>query len=116
MHLYFAWGCFRHFVFWHPAAAKKISLTGNISVYKNPKSPARIVVSRPARGALAIATNVGRDAVDAECAMRRCMTRTVKACGPDVAVLASMLLGDVRFPRALRRQKSRSPGRARHKP
>jgi hypothetical protein len=95
---------------------RQISTTGKISLYQKPKSPARLILSRPARGALAIATNVGRDAVDAECVKRLRMTRTVKACGPDVAVLASMLLGDVRFPRALRRQKSCSPGRARHKP
>ena len=62
-----------------------------------------------------VATRDG-DAVDAEAAIdERRSKRTAKACGPDVAVLASMLLEATAF-RALRRQKSRSPGRARYKP
>jgi len=40
-----------------------------------------------------IATNVGRGAVDAGSADKRtARKRTAKTCGPDVAVLASMLL------------------------
>ena len=36
-----------------------------------------------------IVTNARWDAVDAECMRRRCTKRTAKACGRDVAVLAS---------------------------
>ena len=39
-----------------------------------------------------IVTNVGRVAVDAEVPITNGATRTVKSCGPDVAVLASMHL------------------------
>ena len=63
-----------------------------------------------------IATIVGRVAVDAGSADKRtARERTAKMCGPDVAVLASMHLEATAF-RALRRQKSRSPGRSRYKP
>ena len=47
----------------------------------------------PLRGALAIVTTRGGDAVDAKAAIDETrLTRTAKACGPDVAVLASMHL------------------------
>ena len=63
-----------------------------------------------------VVANVGRGAMDAKAATdERGGSRTAKACGPDVAVLASMHLEAIAF-RALRRQKSRSPGRARYKP
>ena len=62
-----------------------------------------------------IATIVGRVAVDAKVPETRVLKRTAKTCGPDVAVLASMHLEATAF-RAQRRQKSRSPGRARYKP
>ena len=44
------------------------------------------------RRASAVVTDVGRVAVDAEVARRARLRRTAKACGPDVAVLASMHL------------------------
>jgi hypothetical protein len=45
----------------------------------------------PLRGALAIVTTRGGDAVDAEAATdERGFPRTAKTCGPDAAVLASM--------------------------
>ena len=53
------------------------------------KSVAHLGHPVPLRGALAIVTNEGRVAVDAEVRKTRRMTRTAKACGPDVAVLAS---------------------------
>jgi hypothetical protein len=43
----------------------------------------------PGRGALAIVTNEGRVAVDAEAPLTTGLTRTTKACGPDASVLAS---------------------------
>ena len=46
--------------------------------------------SRPTRGALRTSRNARWDAVDADAAMTMQLTRTVKSCGPDVAVLASM--------------------------
>src|SRR6476659_8939986 len=70
----------------------------------------------PTRGALAIVTNEGRGCGGRRsCDRRARQTRTAKACGPDVAVLASMHLEATAF-RAPRRQKSRSPGRSRYKP
>jgi|EndMetStandDraft_8_1072994.scaffolds.fasta_scaffold195972_1 hypothetical protein len=74
------------------------------------------IASRPTQRASAVVTTRGglrwtlQTATDA-----RSSKRTAKTCGPDVAVLASMLLEATAF-RALRRQKSRSPGRARYKP
>ena len=62
-----------------------------------------------------IVTNARWDAVDAECMRRRCTKRTAKACGRDVAVLASSSSGG-KLPGERRRQKSRSPARARYKP
>ena len=63
-----------------------------------------------------IATIVGRVAVDAGSAdSERHESVRHKTGGPDVAVLASMHLEAIAF-RAQRRQKSRSPGRARYKP
>ena len=58
-------------------------------------------------------TNARWDAVDAECARRTRRKRTAKSCGPDVAVLASSFTNNIV---ERRRQKSRSPGRARSKP
>jgi hypothetical protein len=44
----------------------------------------------PIRGALAIVTNVGRDAVDAFVARDECTKkRTAKSCGPDISTLMS---------------------------
>ena len=63
-----------------------------------------------------IAVIVGRVAVDAGSADKRtARERTVKSCGPDAAVLASIHPEAIAFG-ALRRQKSRSPRRARYKP
>jgi hypothetical protein len=45
--------------------------------------------SRPTEGRLAIVTDAGRDAVDADGAARRAAPmRTAKSCGPDVPTLA----------------------------
>jgi hypothetical protein len=44
---------------------ESISSTENIPLRADPKSPVELPPSRPARGALAIVTDVGRDAVDA---------------------------------------------------
>ena len=62
-----------------------------------------------------IATTVRWDAVDVTAPITNGAERTAKACGPDVAVLASTHLEAIAS-RAQRRQKSRSPGRARYKP
>ena len=62
-----------------------------------------------------IVTIVGRVAVDAEVPETRVLKRTAKACGPDVAVLASRF-EEANASEGRRRQKSRSPGRARDKP
>jgi len=49
--------------------------------------------------ASAVVTDVGRGAVDVEVVARRARPkRTAKACGPDAALLASMLLGAFDFP------------------
>src|SRR3954465_4712125 len=72
--------------------------------------------SRPAQRASAVVTTRDGDAVDAKAAIDETRpTRTAKACGPDVAVLASMHPEAIASG-ALRRQKSRSSGRARYKP
>src|SRR6478735_9501444 len=69
----------------------------------------------PLRGALAIVTTRGGERWTRKCLWRTARTCTAKTCGPDVAVLASIHPEAIAF-RALRRQKSRSPGRARYKP
>ena len=43
----------------------------------------------PQRGARAIVTNAGRDAMDVESAYDRRLKRTAKSCGPDASWLAS---------------------------
>ena len=49
-------------------------------------------LSRPTEGRLAIVTNAGRDAVDADRAEDEgAVTRTAKSCGPDAPMLASSL-------------------------
>jgi hypothetical protein len=68
----------------------------------------------PSEGRLAIVTDAGRDAVDAEVLLTRALKRTAKTCGPDASTLASSLwkatsAGDGG-------KKARSPGRARNKP
>ena len=73
-------------------------------------------LSHPARGALAIATNARWDAVDAGMRKTRRMTRTVKSCGPDVALLASMHLGDVRFSQGATEVKEPFSGEITYKP
>src|SRR3954469_4380616 len=94
---------------------RQIGTTGKISLYQNQNSVYKNAIPSRSEGRAHV-TNVGRGCGGREsCAGRAWPTRTAKACGPDVAVLASMLLGDIRFPRAPRRQKSCSPGRARHK-
>jgi hypothetical protein len=62
----------------------------NISFNMSGKSPLQARPSRPKRGALAIVTNVGRDAVDA-CVPKdeRREKRTAKSCGPDIPTLIS---------------------------
>ena len=72
--------------------------------------------SRPTQRGVGRRHDEGRGAVDAEAATdERGFPRTAKTCGPDVAVLASMHPEAIASG-ALRRQKSRSPGRARYKP
>ena len=47
-------------------SSEKFARIANISVYSNPKSALYLIHPVPLRGALAIVTNVGRGAVDAE--------------------------------------------------
>jgi hypothetical protein len=62
----------------------------NISFNLSGKSRLQIRPSRPIRGALAIVTNVGRDAVDVFAAKgRTARKRTAKSCGPDASTPAS---------------------------
>jgi hypothetical protein len=84
--------------------------------FTEPKSVAYLWPSRPTERGVGHRHNVGRVAVDADVAK----TSATKAYGKsvwsrrrDAGVYA---LGGIRLPRAQRRQKSRSPGRARHKP
>jgi hypothetical protein len=66
------------------------------------------------RGALAIVTNAGRDAVDVRCAPdESAPLRTAKSCGPDAPTLASSVAVYLRGEGG---NKARSPGRARRKP
>jgi hypothetical protein len=63
----------------------------NTSLYPKAKSGLYPPPSRPAQRGVGHRRNEGREAVDAEAATdERSYLRTVKACGPDVAVLASM--------------------------
>src|ERR1700681_1739323 len=60
------------------------------SAFQKQKSVLYLSPSRPTRGALRNVINAGRDAVDADGALRRgCRTRTAKACGPDTPTLVS---------------------------
>ena len=63
----------------------------NISLFPKAKSGLYPPPSRPTQRALAIVATRDGDAVDAEAATDETrLKRTAKACGPDVAVLASM--------------------------
>jgi hypothetical protein len=65
------------------------------------------------RGARAIVTDAGRDAVDADgAADESAKTRTAKSCGPDASTPASSLQGSA----SDGDKQARSPGRARSKP
>jgi hypothetical protein len=76
-------------------------LCKNISLNPTGKSLLQLRAVPPERGALAIVTNVGRDAVDAKAPKderrlcpakpfgRRRVMRTAKSCGPDASTLAS---------------------------
>jgi hypothetical protein len=85
----------------------------NISVPARPKSNLYPLPSRPTEGRIAIVTDAGRDAVDADGAKDESAgSRTAKSCGPDASTPASSWReiaddGD---------KQARSPGRARRKP
>jgi hypothetical protein len=67
----------------------------------------------PQRGARAIVTDAGRDAMDADgTADESAKTRTAKSCGPDASTPASSLQGSA----SDGDKQARSPGRARSKP
>jgi hypothetical protein len=74
------------------------------------------IYSCPApRGALAIVTDVGQDAVDADGVTdENTRSRTAKSCGPDASTLASSFRGVTRLSDG--DKQARSPGRARRKP
>ena len=59
---------------------------------RSSKSPSYPPPSRPTEGRLAIVTDAGRDAMDADGAEDEgAVTRTAKSCGPDAPMLASSL-------------------------
>ena len=80
-----------------------------------PKSNLYPSPSRPTEGRLAIVTDAGRDAVDADSAFDEWrVMRTAKSCGPDTPTLVSSLR-KATFADDGGKQ-ARSPGRARSKP
>jgi hypothetical protein len=67
-------------------------LAKNISLSPSGKSNLPLAPSRPTEGRLAIVTDAGRDAVDADGAIdERRLMRTAKSCGPDTPTLVSSL-------------------------
>jgi hypothetical protein len=71
----------------HPSSQKYCAVAvGQIKSITRP-------VSSHQEGRLAIATNAGRDAMDADVLLdEQRVTRTAKSCGPDASTLASSLL------------------------
>jgi len=65
-------------------------LCKNIPLRRKPKSAIYRSPSRPIEGRLAIVTDAGRDAVDADSAFDEWrVRRTAKSCGPDAPTLVS---------------------------
>jgi hypothetical protein len=90
-------------------------LCKKILLRRNPKSLLYPPPSRPTEGRLAIVTDAGRDAVDADGAADESTSlRTAKSCGPDAPTLASSWR-KATFANDGGKQ-ARSPRRARRKP
>jgi hypothetical protein len=86
----------------------------NISVLQKQKSVLYSHRPVPLEGRFAIVTSAGRDAVDADGALRRGrLRRTEKACGPDTPTLVSSLR---EVAQATVAKKPGAPGRARSNP
>jgi hypothetical protein len=97
-----------------PVTCVSSPLCKNILVFRRPKSLLYLSLSRPTEGRLAIVTDAGRDAVDADGAFdERRVMRTAKSCGPDTPTLVSSSR-KATFADDGGKQ-ARSPGRARNK-
>jgi len=85
-------------------------------IFPFPPDPNHFYIPRrlvPHEGRIAIVTDAGRDAVDADgAADESAGSRTAKSCGPGASTLASSL----RLSASDGDKKARSPGRARRKP
>ena len=60
----------------------------NILIFNIPNQ-VYIIAVPPTEGRIAIVTDAGRDAVDAEARLTNVPTRTAKSCGPDTPTLVS---------------------------